>query len=217
MSRTEKNEKMQFRLLDPDGKDEYEFNSKGKIRRVKRTCTDSFHKVDDKGKRIDGVSLSFDKKIVVRQFNLGTEKSEIEVNFLKIKGDDESRKVFEFFSNNSTENKAEYVNVAIGKRTGASGLNLLGANVNHIESSSHGITAVYDNYYTLRRADHNHPSGSNGVSEADVNTAKMVQSKFPKATLFNFTVTSRYTPFDKNTTPVDSYINLPEFEIIGTK
>jgi len=77
--------------------------------------------------------LSFDKKIVVRQFNLGTEKSEIEVNFLKIKGDDESRKVFEFFSNNSTENKAEYVNVAIGKRTGASGLNLLGDYIGQTE------------------------------------------------------------------------------------
>jgi len=93
-----------IKLIDPDGMriDEYEFNDEGVIRNVKKTDTDSFHKVDENGNRVEGGSLILNKKVVESQVVLKTDEGKA-VSFLKVKGDTEATQIFEHLADN-TEN-----------------------------------------------------------------------------------------------------------------
>jgi RHS repeat-associated protein len=205
------------RLIDPDGKDEYEFTAAGYIKNVKETDFDSFHKVtlDENGKstRVEGGSLTLDKKVVTGQTVLKGRDSK-EVNYLKIKGDNEAKQIFEHLANNSVEYRTEYGLTRIGETSGDTGLNLIGVNSIHTEGSTAANSVVFNNGYTIREAIHNHPSGNKKSSDGDIDVAKMIQRKFPIATFFNYTQKHGYTAYDKNTPyPVYEGNIIPEVTI----
>ena len=197
-------------LVDPDGRDEYEFTSSGEMKNVEKTDFDSFHKVDENGKRVEGGSLILDKKVVTGQVTLKSDAGTA-VNYLKVTGDDEAKQIFEHLANNSVESKTEYGLTRIGDKNGSEGKNMIGANVKHTEGSTAANRTLFDRGYTIREANHNHPNGSNASSDGDVRVAGIIQDKFPKATFYNYTKIHGYTPYDKNTTTNTPFIMLPEF------
>jgi uncharacterized protein RhaS with RHS repeats len=204
--------------IDPDGMsdDEYEFTSRGDIKDVKKTETDSFHKIDSKGNRIEGISLELGKKVVEGQFTLKTTSS-TEVNFLKVTGDESATKIFEHLAKNTTESKTEFGLAKVGSIEGEKGSNMIGVNKIHVEGKTNANGSVFSNGYTIRSAIHNHPSNDNNVSAGDVDVAKMIQGKFPKAELFNYTIKNGYTPYDKNSSYSVPMINLDEVVVTGKR
>ena len=191
-----------IRFIDPDGMmvDEYEFNSKGNIKNVKSSETDSFHKVDEKGNRIEGASLQLDKKVVTGELTLSTTGGK-EVDFLKVEGDESATQIFKFLAENTTEAKTEIGLTRIGEASGEDGKNMIGVNVEHTESRTYANSAVFDNGYSIREANHSHPNDNMGSSIGDIATAKKIQNKFPKATFNNYTKTWGFTSYDRNTIP----------------
>ena len=199
-----------IRIIDPNGEDEYEFTSTGQMKNVKTTDFDSFHKVDENGNRVEGGSLTLDKKVVTGQVTLKSDAGTA-VNYLKVTGDDEAKQIFEHLASNSTESNTEYGLTRIGDKSGSVGKNMIGANVEHKEGSTAANRTLFDRGYTIREANHNHPNDINHSSHGDIRTAALIQSKFPKATFNNYTKTHGYTPYDRNTVPIDFGISLPAY------
>jgi len=199
-----------IRIIDPNGEDEYEFTSTGQMKNVKTTDFDSFHKVDENGNRVEGGSLTLDKKVVTGQVTLKSDAGTA-VNYLKVTGDDEAKQIFEHLASNSTESNTEYGLTRIGDKSGSVGKNMIGANVEHKEGSTAANRTLFDRGYTIREANHNHPNDINHSSHGDIRTAALIQSKFPKATFNNYTKTHGYTPYDRNTVPIDFGILLPAY------
>jgi hypothetical protein len=135
-----------------------------------------------------------------------------EVDFLKIKGDENATQVFKFLAENTAEALTEIGLARIGELSGESGQNMIGVNVEHVESRTYANTAVFDNGYTTREANHSHPNDNMGSSVGDIATAKKIQDKYPKATFNNYTKSMGFTPYDKNTVP-GAVIMLDEVEI----
>ncbi|MDP2722135.1 MAG: RHS repeat-associated core domain-containing protein [Bacteroidales bacterium] len=192
--------------------DEYEFDSKGNVKNVKTTDTDSFHKVDEKGNRIEGASLELDKKVVTSEVTLATNAG-TKVDFLNVKGDEDATQVFKFLAENTTESLTEIGLTRIGEKSGDNGQNMIGVNVEHVESASYANSAVFENGYTIREGNHSHPNDNMGSSTGDIANAKRISAKFPKATFNNYTKTLGFTQYSQNTIP-GAVITLDVFEII---
>jgi uncharacterized protein RhaS with RHS repeats len=202
-----------IKFLDPNGKDEWEFNAKGKIRNVKPSDTDSFYKVDSKGNRIDGSSLELDKKVVNGEKTMST-KGGTKVNFLNVEGDSYATQIFEHLAKNTVESETEFGLIRIGNDQGNEGKNLIGTNEKHEEGSSYATKAAFDNGYSIRGSSHNHPNNSNKISEGDVNTANFVQQKFPNAKFSNYTIKYGYTSYDRNSKYELPTFILPDMDIV---
>ena len=192
-------------FIDPDGKDEWEVNAKGVIKNIKSTDNDAFYIIDSKGNR--GASLEFDKKVVDGQISLKTNNG-TEVNYLKVTGDDSATSIFKFSADNTTKTKTEFGLTRIGNTEGDEGNNLIGTNAIHTKGNTAANSAVLDNGYTIRQANHNHPSNINLSSDEDITVAKKIQEKFPNTKLHNYTISNGFTPYNKNTIPYIPTINL---------
>jgi len=195
--------------------DEFEFDSEGNINNVKESETDSFHKVDEKGNRIEGVELKLDKKVVTGEVTLATIGG-TKVDYLKVTGDDEATQVFSFLAENTAESSTEVGLTRVGNTSGEDGQNMIGVNTEHVESRTSANSAVFENGYTIRQANHSHPNDNPGSSPGDIANAKRIKEKFPNATFNNYTKTFGFTSYDENTTPGAIY-TLPTFEIISPK
>jgi hypothetical protein len=207
-----------LRFIDPDGmfEDEFEFTDKGEIKNVKQSETDSFHKVDSKGNRIEGASLELGEKVVEGQITLKNNEG-TEVDFLKVTGDESATKIFKHLSNNTTESKTEFGITKIGKESGDGGKNMIGTNAIHLEGKTSANKAVLDNGYTIRGASHSHPGNNNSVSEGDVSVAKQIQGKFPNAQLSNYTSKYGYTPYNKNSSYSVPTTNIKEIIVTAKR
>jgi RHS repeat-associated protein len=188
-----------IRLIDPDGMriDDYGIDNKGNIRNVKESDTDSFHKVDENGNRVEGASLELDKKVVDGQIVLEAEGGK-QVSFLKVSGDTEATQIFEHLADNTDEAKIEFGHAKVGNDWGDEGKNMIGVNVVDPVSRTAANRAVLDNGYTIRSAAHNHPDGDKNPSTADCYTAAAITSKFPYATTAIYTKGGGYSFYDKN-------------------
>jgi RHS repeat-associated protein len=195
--------------------DEFEFNSKGNINNVKESETDSFRKVDEKGNRIEGVELKLDKKVVTGEVTLATNGG-TKADYLKVTGDDEATQIFTFLAENTTESSTEVGLTRIGNKSGEDGQNMIGVNTEHVENRTVANSAVFENGYTIRQANHSHPNDNPGSSIGDIATAKRIKDKFHNATFNNYTKTFGFTPYDENTIPGAIYL-LPTFEIKAPK
>jgi len=201
-----------IRLIDPNGMDEWELNSKGEIvKRIENKAEDSFHMVDDKGNRIEGKSQKFDYGTIQqlkprKTYDPFTQKSK-NVDIIKIKGDENSKNLFEFVAKNTS---VEWSNTYTGKE-GENGVDYL--STSHTTGYDLSMTPLLNNVLNnrnIRRSDHSHDNNTNIVSLSDVDLA----TKFPKATFNIYSPgNGKYTPFDKNSVPG----LLPVFEVIDQK
>ncbi|MDD3280280.1 MAG: JAB-like toxin 1 domain-containing protein [Bacteroidales bacterium] len=200
-------------FVDPTGEDEYEFDEFGKITWKAPNDVDIFYKVDNEGNKIDGTTLTLDKKVVTGQITLKGNDGTM-VNYLKVTGDDEAKQIFEHLANNSSEAKTEYGLTRIGNQS--SERNMIGVNAKHIDGKTAANKVLFQRGYTIREAIHNHPTDDNTISEGDVYIAKMIQDKFPQAKFYNYTTSNSYTPYDKKSIGVNVKITLPACIIKAT-
>ncbi len=198
------------RYIDPDGRDEWDINSSGKIvNHVKNDKNDSFFMVDDEGKRIDNKSLTLPYKTVIKAYS---KKNDYGVNYdtYKTRGDENSTKLFEFLAQNTS---VEWSHAKTGLE-GEQGLNFITSSHKHAEES--GISDLIKNQlsggYTVRTLNHSHPENTpypSGLewdsTSGDVPFSGWAESILQQKPTFNIFLpeNGKYVPFSPNSTPED--------------
>ena len=107
--------------IDPDGKDEWDVNDKGQIvKHIANKKHDAFYRVNDKGKRLNGQSLTFKYGTVkysaystVVKENRG-EKA-VNLNMLEVKGDKNASSIYKFVAGSKQEGNSTAKTVEWGK------------------------------------------------------------------------------------------------------
>jgi hypothetical protein len=145
--------------IDPDGMDDYEINSTGKVvNRIENTERDAFFMVDKKGNRIEGKELTFDYGTVENFQSQYSDEAKTTFDWYNVRGDDNGKQLFEFFANNTT---VEFSQLQLGQK-GDNGLNII--STSHEKSTERSVNFLLDNKYkfgyTIRGHNHNHPSNT---------------------------------------------------------
>jgi RHS repeat-associated protein len=145
--------------IDPDGRDDYEINRKGKVvNRIENTERDAFFMVDKKGNRIEGKELTFDYGIVENFQSQYSDKAKTTFDWYNVRGDDNGKQLFEFFANNTT---VEFSHLLLGQK-GNNGLNII--STSHEKSTERSVNFLLESQYkfgyTIRGHNHNHPSNT---------------------------------------------------------
>jgi hypothetical protein len=166
--------------IDPDGKDDFEINSRGHVvNRIKNKKADNVHIVDDKGARVEGQSISFKKGTIsaLRKPSVDVENSKtgkIErqtLTVLEVNGDENATQLFEFLADPNSTN-VEWTHAKVGAE--GSGRNIIGTD-HDVDATSTG-SYLRVTGYTLREVNHNHPNKS-GPSPADKRNAALYNDK----------------------------------------
>ncbi|PXV59420.1 RHS repeat-associated protein [Dysgonomonas alginatilytica] len=195
-----------MRLVDPTGMDVWEIDEMGNIKnRIKDKSQDAFYRVNNEGKRIEGegTSMTFAygtiKSQRVQTINVKDAEGNInpeKITIFEVKGDENASNLFNFLINPET-NKVEWGHVQVGGAK--SDQNLIGTMQKENHSSIGSYALGYE--YNIRQSDHNHPGGPTSTStpsESDVNNAKAISDKFPKASFNIYTLPNTPIPFNKN-------------------
>ncbi|NDV80566.1 DUF6443 domain-containing protein [Bacteroides sp. 51] len=154
--------------IDPDGKDEYNINKKGKIvgKVIKTTDHDAFFMVDKKGNRVKDSNGRYkahymDYGTIEKQATLKVDinnSSKGTYSYYRVRGDKNASDLFEFLAQNTG---VEWGQFMTGK-AGDSGLNFL--TTSHLEDKERGSLAVLEQElrhgYTIRGHIHNHPGNT---------------------------------------------------------
>ena len=143
-------------LVDPDGRDEWEINSKGDIvKQIKTDKHDAFFFVSKAGKRVKGKSLSFEYGTIEKASGQKTDGG-TRYDVYQVRGDKHAKQLFESFAKNTS---VEWSIMQTGTE-GAKGLNYL--TTSHSEKRESGMVDLFNkqlkNGYTLRAFYHSHPS-----------------------------------------------------------
>lgn len=149
-------------FIDPDGRDEFEVSSDGRsVKVADNTSKDIVYSLNKKGERIN--SREYDYNTI----NLSSAKEgKSNFYFLKVKGDDQAKNLFEFLT--TPENfelkkgqNVEWSRILTGV-AGEKGTNFLTTSQNRDKDAA--AVYLFDNQltgkngYTIRGHDHNHPS-----------------------------------------------------------
>lgn len=192
--------------IDPDGQDIWEVDSDGNIayHEVDKS-QDVIYKVSDvdanddsnRVKNEDGTvaSVSFDYGTIhsIRDDKKDADGNNTNFTIFKVKGDDNAEALYNFVID-PKNNTVEWGHIKTG--TDESERNLVG---NSHSAASSGLSSyAYNEGYTIRQFDHNHPSGTTTPSEADVDNAHDITKKFPNATSNIYTAPWTSTQFDKS-------------------
>ncbi|WP_297304834.1 JAB-like toxin 1 domain-containing protein [uncultured Coprobacter sp.] len=195
--------------VDPDGRDIWEINNKGRVvNHVETTEHDAFYMVDKKGIRIKGKELIF-KYGTVESFKsqyFDKEKN-LSFDYYNVKGDNNGKQLFEFFATNSS---VEWSQLLLGKNE-TNGLNII--STSHMNDTEKGIIFLYNKQYkygyTIRGHIHNHFQNKNPSSN-DVENAKIISQnhqklgrKIPFFKIF-MSKTKEYTNYNRNSVPAES-------------
>ena len=198
------------------------------MNRIRNKKADNFYMVDGDGARIEGQSITFDygtieshrpQSGIYQKRNADSTRSEevTTIDILKVRGDENGTKLFEFFADNTS---VEWNQAKTGVE-GNKGLNFL--TTGHIEYTEPGIAALINGQlsggYTIRELNHNHPSGTavpSGIpgltgTSGDVPFAKTVMEWYEKAypdrsssPTYNIYVTGKgYIPYSKDSKKED--------------
>ncbi len=198
-------------VIDPDGRDEWEFDEAGNmLNRIENKNQDSFHIIKN-GKRSERNSISFSSGTVLEQSsvnyqdNSDKDKPIIGVDYFKIKGDENSQKAFEFFAKNTS---SEWSQILTGNQEGEQGLSYLTTSCNGTLEA--GAAYFGNKEKNIRGVNHNHPYPYEGLpSSNDKMFADAVMKTNGKNAFFNV----YYFPFGKNADGV--YVNFNNTGLTG--
>lgn len=202
-------------LVDPNGMDIWDFDENGNY--SGRTINKKYDQL-----RVVSINADGDKNIISEtdKFKYGTVKHQqviinenSKVDFLGIIGDDNAKKTFELFANNTN---VEWTHAKVGKKEGIYGSNVVGTN--HNESSTAVGAFLRTTGLFLREVNHNHPSGSplpswdqtNGIwnsKKGDVPAAYFYEKINPKIKLNIYTKKYGYSPYDSKGTLDERILN----------
>ena len=145
-----------LKLVDPDGEDVWEIDSKGNIvSRTEDKTRDAFYMVNNKGERMEDACIEFGYGTVAQTKTLSLNGGSYDM--YQIKGDDNGTSLFEFLADNS---EVEWSHIKTGKE-GGNAQNFI--TTSHSETSEKGGYHLWENRlkygYTVREMDHSHPSG----------------------------------------------------------
>ena len=216
------------KLVDPDGRDVWEINKKGKVvNHIVTNETDAFYIVDDEGKRVEGKMIDFEYGTVSsdntkrNQCNIYKNKEGKEekamLDWYGLRGDENGKCLFEFLSQNTD---VEWGLLQMGEK-GANGLNVVGTS--HRNSSERSIKFLWDKKfkfgYSIRAFNHSHPSNTAKPSSSDVSLAGDVENNARERNsivpTFNIYLpgNNQYVPYSSISTPA----NVTELPAITVK
>lgn len=209
-------------LVDPDGRDEWEINSKGDIvKQIKTDKHDAFFFVSKAGKRVKGKSLSFEYGTIEKASGQKTDGG-TRYDVYQVRGDKHAKQLFESFAKNTS---VEWSIMQTGTE-GAKGLNYL--TTSHCEKSESGMVDLFNkqlkNGYTLRAFYHSHPSNvlipSNiGGKYGDIPIAKKMTEISNQSITFGIygPKSGEYVTFGPNSKIEDYSVNLEGFTVTATR
>lgn len=209
-------------LVDPDGRDEWEINSKGDIvKQIKTDKHDAFFFVSKAGKRVKGKSLSFEYGTIEKASGQKTDGG-TRYDVYQVRGDKHAKQLFESFAKNTS---VEWSIMQTGTE-GAKGLNYL--TTSHCEKSESGMVDLFNkqlkNGYTLRAFYHSHPSNvlipSNiGGKYGDIPIAKKMTEISNQSITFGIygPKIGEYVTFGPNSKIEDYSVNLEGFTVTATR
>ena len=209
-------------LVDPDGRDEWEINSKGDIvKQIKTDKHDAFFFVSKAGKRVKGKSLSFEYGTIEKASGQKTDGG-TRYDVYQVRGDKHAKQLFESFAKNTS---VEWSIMQTGTE-GAKGLNYL--TTSHSEKSESGMVDLFNkqlkNGYTLRAFYHSHPSNvlipSNiGGKYGDIPIAQKMTEISNQSITFGIygPKSGEYVTFGPNSKIEDYSVNLEGFTVTATR
>ncbi|MDR1345867.1 MAG: hypothetical protein LBK03_04100, partial [Bacteroidales bacterium] len=166
-----------LRLVDPNGEDEWEFDESGKCLNPKNQPIKNTDNDIIRIKKADGTSV--EKSYEYGTINAvssasgeDTKGTTQNIDFLKIKGDDNSKDAFEFVANNTN---VEWSQTLVGNKSGDEGMSYLSNS--HSKDSEAGAGYLLAQGLTFRGHNHSHPYTPN-PSEADCRMVTAMTAKF---------------------------------------
>ena len=178
--------------IDPLGLDDYIINDSGEIveciendEQDRIIIQSNGNNIAFKAGTIIGTHrISNSKKIVDRSLypdedrdNKNADPNHPTIDYLRVRGDDNAVKIFEFLSDELDENEIEFTMVMTGLN-GKKGLNFIGCS--HLAGADNSSKILYDGMlkygYTIRFWIHNHPFTFN-PSKSDQNFINSINSK----------------------------------------
>ncbi len=209
-------------LVDPDGRDEWEINSKGDIvKQIKTDKHDAFFFVSKAGKSVKGKSLSFEYGTIEKASGQKTDGG-TSYDVYQVRRDKYAKQLFESFAKNTS---VEWSIMQTGTE-GAKGLNYL--TTFHNEKSESGMVDLFNkqlkNGYTLRAFYHSHPSNvlipSNiGGKYGDIPIAQKMTEISNQSITFGIygPKSGEYVTFGPNSKIEDYSVNLEGFIVTATR
>lgn len=145
--------------IDPDGRDDFEINHRGKvINRFENEERDAFFMVDKYGNRIEGKEIIFKYGTIEVFQSQYSDKAKTTFDWYNVRGDRNAKKLFEFLATNS---RVEWSQLLLGKK-GDMGLNII--STSHETSTERStrflLESQYKYGYTIRGYIHNHPNNT---------------------------------------------------------
>lgn len=211
--------------IDPDGRDEWEVSSRGKVKWVaENTEKDVFYSTDKKGNRISSVEFQYG---TIENLSSGKD-NDINYQVLRVRGDEQGKELFEFLATPENFNlkagqNVEWSRILTGEH-GDKGLNFLTTSwETDREAGSYYLFKNQLKYgYTIRGADHNHPTnektpsgtGGEGGDIAVMKKWKREGNVSPNAQFRIYTpgLSEKYHPYNEK-----SAYQLNVFTVTGKK
>ena len=205
-------------LIDPNGKDEYEFDEMGYyIRTIENKNEDIIHIVNSAGERIaSSQKFAYGSVISTPRNNIPSHHSKLpDATMFQVVDGETSRAIFEFFSTNTP---VEWCAVDVENKNNDCEY-MLGTNHNE---TSNNIISISQRYGAIvQSCVHNHPNDINAVSGSDHESAIRLEEINPNVQQFNYTTLYGYTRYDKYSPYVGRdgkfYVPLQQITIYGNK
>ena len=156
-----------LKFTDPSGwslkmlDDEWEIDKMGNIKWIQENKeNDIFYSVDENGDRMQNVVFNYGTIEKAYSQNYETEEGWKSYDVLRVRGDDNGTKLFEFMSNHVTGSETSVeISQAMTGIAGDKGLNFI--TTGHLKAQEIGMIYLLDrqllNGYTIRELNHSHP------------------------------------------------------------
>ena len=191
-----------IKYIDPDGREIYEFDTKGKYigKSGEAGSPDQIRIIKADGSTV--TSKEYANGTMKADFTKSVQQKDgtsVDVTFLKITGDQNAKESFEFAANNT---EVEWSRTGVGNTEGKKGVNYLSSS----QESGHEASAKHLASKGIRNHTHNHFNSSN-PSEADNKWVNQLFDAYRRDIPTSIYHKGKDHPYDKNTFMLNNNIN----------